>query len=164
MAKKWTKPMTRPGFKRIAEEHRHLLEDVRPGVVEGIAIAAAEGDRSENAEYVYGKKRLRELDKRLRYLTSLLKDVEVVDIEYLRNDRVDFGATVLIRNEDGVEKSWTIVGVGEAEVERGEISFKSPLAKVLMGKKVGDYAELDLPAGPMEYELLEVSYGQSAKK
>ena len=155
----WNKPLTRDGYNRIAEEHRHLLEDVRPGVVEGIAIAAAEGDRSENAEYIYGKKRLREIDKKLRYYTSLLKDVDVVDVEHIRADVVDFGATITICDENGVKKVWTLVGVGEADVDRGTISYKSPVAKAFIGKKVGDFVDIKRPAGYMEYELLGLKYG-----
>ena len=158
IAKKWKKPLTRRGYNRLAEEHRQLLEDVRPGVVEGIATAAAEGDRSENAEYIYGKKRLREIDKKLRYLTSLLKDAEVVDPEHYRSDVVDFGATIVIRDENDVVKEWTLVGVGEAEVDEGTISFRSPVAMAFMGKKVGDFVDIHKPSGPVEYELVDLKY------
>ena len=155
------KPMTPAGFKRIAEEHRELLEDVRPGVVKGIAIAAAEGDRSENAEYIYGKKRLREIDKRLRYLTSLIKDVQIIDPQFIRSDRVEFGATVTIENEEGETRRWTIVGNGEADVAEKTISWKSPLARALFGKKVGDVIEFFKPSGEEEIEILEIVYEES---
>ena len=89
------------GYKIIAEEHRQLLEEERPKVVDGVATAAAEGDRSENAEYIYGKKRLREIDKRLRYLTGLLKDVKITDPQYIKSDKVEFGATVRLLDEEG---------------------------------------------------------------
>ena len=156
---KWKKPLTRKGYHRLAEEHRHLLEEVRPKVVEGIATAAAEGDRSENAEYIYGKKRLREIDKKLRQLTSLFGDADVIDIEYLRSDRVDFGARVSVLDEDGCEKQWLIVGVGEADIAEGTISYKSPVARALMGKKVGDVVEIERPKGISEFEILAVTYG-----
>lgn len=152
------KPLTRQGYNRLAEEHRHLLEDVRPQVVEGIAIAAAEGDRSENAEYIYGKKRLREIDKRLRYLTGLIKDAQIIDIEFIRSTTVDFGATIRIQGEDDVIKVWTIVGVGEAEVADGTISYQSPVARAFWGKKIGDFVEINKPAGPEEFELLDIIY------
>ena len=156
---KWKKPLTRQGFLKLAKEHQHLLENVRPQVVEGIATAAAEGDRSENAEYIYGKKRLREIDKKLRQLTLLMKDCDVVDIEHLRSDRVDFGALVTLLDEAGEEKTWRIVGVGEADVEEKTISYKSPVARALMGKKVGDFVEINRPKGPMEYEITKIYYG-----
>ena len=152
------KPMTRTGYYRIAEEHRQLLEDVRPGVVAGITIAAAEGDRSENAEYIYGKKRLREIDKKLRNLTELIRDVDIVDPENVRSDRVCFGATVGLVDEDGKTQRWTIVGVGESDVEQGTISYQSPLARVLMNRRVGDFVILQRPSGEMEYEIVELSF------
>ena len=158
MVTEYKKPMTRGGFRRLAEEHRQLLEDVRPQVVEGIAIAAAEGDRSENAEYIYGKKRLREIDKKLRQLTDLLKDVDIVDPEYVRSDRVCFGATVVLHDEEGKRQRWTIVGVGESDAEKGTISYQSPLARALMKRRVGDFVILQRPAGEMEYEIVELSF------
>ena len=148
------------GYKRIAEEHRSF-EDVRPGVVQGIAIAAAEGDRSENAEYIYGKKRLREIDKRLRYLTSLIKDVQIIDPQFIRSDKIEFGATFTVENEEGESRTWTIVGNGEADVDRGTISWKSPLARAVWNKKVGDVAELFKPKGEEELEILDVQYKES---
>lgn len=154
------KPMTRKGFKRLAEEHRHLLEEVRPKIVEGIAIAAAEGDRSENAEYIYGKKRLREIDKRLRYLTGLIDGVQIFDPENIRSDRVCFGATVVVCDEEGEEAQWTIVGMGEADAEAGTISWHSPLAKALWNKKVGDVVLFRRPKGEMELEILDLKFGE----
>jgi transcription elongation factor GreB len=152
------KPLTRGGYKKLAEEHRHLLEDVRPGVVDGIATAAAEGDRSENAEYIYGKKRLREIDKRLRYLSGLIKDVDIVDPENVRSNLVGFGATVTVQDEEGSEQAWHIVGVGEEEVEKRKISWQSPLAKALWNKKVGDVVSFHRPKNTVELEILAVEY------
>lgn len=157
------KYLTREGFKRIAEEHRKLFEEVRPVVVEGIATAAMEGDRSENAEYIYGKKRLREIDKRLRYLSSLLKDVKIVDPENIKSDRVCFGATVVIEDEAGIKKEWTIVGVGEADAKEGTISYKSPLAKALLNKKVGDVVVIERPADEIEVEILELKFNPKSE-
>lgn len=158
MIKAYKKPMTREGFDRIAEEHRHLLEDIRPQVVEGVATAAAEGDRSENAEYIYGRKRLREIDKRLRYLSSLIKDAEIVDPRNIRSDVVEFGALVELVDEEDKKSRWRLVGVGEADAGLGSISWKSPLGKALLGKKVGDFVLVERPKGDMEYEILSISY------
>ncbi|MFW7377361.1 MAG: GreA/GreB family elongation factor [Oligoflexus sp.] len=151
--------MTPEGHRRIVEEQNHILKVLRPQVVEGVATAAAEGDRSENAEYIYGKKRLREIDKRLRYLGSLIKDVQLIDPRNIRSDRVEFGATVTICDEEGVEKTWTIVGYGEADVDQKTISWKSPLAQALRNKRVGDVVLLERPAGEMEYEIIRIAYG-----
>ncbi len=151
-------PMTRRGYQRLAEEHRHLLEDVRPGILDGIATAAAEGDRSENAEYIYGRKRLRELDKKLRQLTSFLKDAQVIDPENIRSDRVFFGATVTIRDEEDVVREWMIVGMGEADADARTISWKSPLGRALLDRKVGDWVTVERPAGSMDYEILNIRF------
>lgn len=153
------KQLTRRGYQRLAEEHRHLLEDVRPKVVEGVATAAAEGDRSENAEYIYGRKRMREIDKRLRYLTGLLKDVQIVDPENIRSDRVEFGASVTVVDEEGEEVTWTIVGMGEADVAERTISAASPLAKALLNKRVGDVVTFRRPKGEVELEITAIQFG-----
>ena len=150
--------MTRQGFQVLAKEHDELLLIERPKVVTGIQIAAAEGDRSENAEYIYGRKRLRELDKRLRYLGGLLKDVQIVDPEYLAGDRVCFGATVTIRDETGAEKEYTIVGEGEADHRARTISCKSPVARALVGKRVGDLVVVQRPAGEVELEIVDLQF------
>lgn len=152
------RPLTRKGYQKLAAEHDELLLVERPRVVQGIATAAAEGDRSENAEYIYGKKKLRELDKRLRYLGQLLKDIKVVDPERLSGDRVCFGATVVVIDEDGAEKRYTIVGEGEADLALGEISFKSPVARALMGKRVGDVIVARRPAGEIELEITDLLF------
>lgn len=159
VAEKPKRPMTRDGFRRLAQEHDELMTVERPKVVKGIQIAAAEGDRSENAEYIYGKKRLRELDKRLRYLGMLLKDVKIVDPEKLSGDRVCFGSTVTIRDEEGLEKEYTIVGEGESDHRAASISFKSPVAKALMGKRVGDVVVAQRPAGEVELEIVDLKFG-----
>ncbi len=153
-------PLTPLGFQRIAAEHRQLLEVERPKVVDGVATAAAEGDRSENAEYIYGKKRLREIDKRLRYLSSLLKDAQIIDPRNIRSHQVEFGATVTLGDEQGTVKEWTIVGYGEADASQGTISWKSPLARALWSKKVGDVIYFERPAGEIEYEILAIRYSE----
>ena len=150
--------MTRTGYDKLTAEYTTLLEEVRPKVVQGVADAAAEGDRSENAEYIYGKKRLREIDKKLRYLTGLMKDVEIIDPENIRSDRVEFGATVSLLVDDSEEKKWKIVGVGEADVNEGTISWHSPIAKAILGKKVGDFVVIHRPAGEVEVEVLAIEF------
>lgn len=154
------KPMTRAGFNRLAEEHDHLRNVERPKVLKGIQIAAAEGDRSENAEYIYGRKKLREMDKRLRYLNTLLKDVQIIDPEKLSGDRVSFGSTVVVEDENGETKRYTIVGEGEAEHTHRSISWKSPVARALLGKKVGDTVLAHRPAGEIELTIVDLFFAE----
>lgn len=151
-------PFTREGFQRIAEEHRQLLEVERPRIVENMATAAAEGDRSENAEYIYSRKKMREIDKRLRYLTGLMKEAQIIDPRNIRSDRIGFGASFVIEDEDGEQKEWTIVGMGEAEAERGTISWQSPLARAVWNKKIGDMVTVRRPAGPRDFEIIDLHY------
>jgi len=151
-------PLTREGWQRIAEEHRQLLEVERPRIVENMATAAAEGDRSENAEYIYSRKRMREIDKRLRYLTGLLKDAQIVDPRNIRSDRIEFGASFVIEDENGQSREWTIVGVGESDADKGTISWKSPLARAVWGKKIGQVVTVQRPMGDADYEILDIHY------
>ena len=150
------RPITRAGFQLLAQEHDHLLLQERPKVLQGIQFAAAEGDRSENAEYIYGRKKLRELDKRLRYLGKLLKDIVLVDPEKLESTKVCFGSTVTVVDEEGVERTYTLVGEGESDLIHHGISYLSPMAKALMGKKEGDLVVVHRPAGEIELEILRV--------
>jgi transcription elongation factor GreB len=154
------KPMTRGGFTILADEHEWLARTERPRVLAAIQVAAAEGDRSENAEYIYGRKRLRELDKRLRYLDSLLTDVQIIDIEFLRGSKVCVGSTVTVVDEDGETKVWTIVGEGEADHRNATISWKSPVAKALIGKAVGDTVLAPRPKGDVELEIIDLHFGK----
>ncbi|MBC7662142.1 MAG: GreA/GreB family elongation factor [Chitinophagaceae bacterium] len=156
--KELVNPMTREGYDIIAEEHRKLIEEDRPKMVDNMATAAAEGDRSENAEYIYSKKRIREIDKRLRYLTTLLKDVEIINPQNIRSDRIEFGATFTVVDDNGIEKTWTIVGVGESDVDAKTISWKSPLARAVWGKKIGDVVSVERPAGDIDCEILDLHY------
>jgi transcription elongation factor GreB len=151
-------PMTPAGYTRIVAEFEQLRDVERPKVVAGVATAAAEGDRSENAEYIYGKKRLREIDKRLYYLSGLLKDVQIVDPQHLKGDRVCFACTVTIKEEEGKQRRYQIVGVGESDVGLGSISWRSPLAKGLMGKKVGDFVEIEKPSGLETFEVVKIEF------
>ncbi len=127
-------------------------------MVDNMATAAAEGDRSENAEYIYSKKRIREIDKRLRYLTTLLQDVEIVNPQNIRSNRVEFGATITVADDQGQERTWTIIGVGEANVDEKTISWKAPLARAVWGKKIGDIVSVERPDGDMDYELIDLNY------
>lgn len=148
--------MTLAGFRMLQKEHETLAKVERPVVVQRIADAAAEGDRSENAEYIYGRKRLRELDKRLAYLAGLLGDVEIIDPSTLSGTKVCFAATVVIEEAGGKRSRWQIVGEGESDTARGSISWRSPMARALLGKAVGDVVVVERPAGEIEIEILEL--------
>jgi transcription elongation factor GreB len=153
------KMLTKRGHERLTAEYEDLSLNERPKVVKGVSDAAAEGDRSENAEYIYGKKKLREIDKRLQYLANLMKGAKVIDPATLRSDKVQFGATVVIEDEDGEQKTWTIVGEGEADLKERTISYNAPVAKALLGKQVGDYVTIVRPAGELEVEVIDLYYG-----
>jgi len=152
--------LTLKGFTALTAEHDELSRVERPKVVKGVSDAAAEGDRSENAEYIYGKKRLREIDKRLAYLSSLLKDVEVVDPSLLSGDTVQFGATVVIvEEESGATRRYTIVGEGEADLKDGTISASAPVARALLGRRRGDSVTIERPAGEIDVEITDILFG-----
>ncbi|MCE9508308.1 MAG: transcription elongation factor GreB [Alphaproteobacteria bacterium] len=151
--------MTPGGFAMLEEELRRLLRDERPKVVEIVSWAAGNGDRSENGDYLYGKKRLREIDRRLRYLTKRLESAEVVDPRKQQGlERVFFGATVAYAREDGTEHTVTLVGPDEADVSKGKISWLSPVAKALMKSQAGDTVQLRVGSGPETLKVLSVSY------
>ena len=151
--------MTPEGFKKIADEMEFLARIERPKTVQEVSDAAAQGDRSENAEYIYGKKRLREIDRRLNFLSSRLKNVQVVDPKTQSGDRVFFGATVVTEDEDANTRTWHIVGVDETEPSEGKISWRSPLGRVLMKRRVGDTVTVQRPTGDaIEHTILEIRY------
>ncbi|MDP2341303.1 MAG: GreA/GreB family elongation factor [Deltaproteobacteria bacterium] len=159
------RPLTLQGYRGLLAEHEQLHKVERPRVVTGVTNAAAEGDRSENAEYIYGKKRLREIDKRLQYLSSLLTDVEIIDPATLQGDKVCFGATVVIKeakatSPENSTRRWQIVGEGESDTAKGTISWRSPMAKALIGKAVGDLVTVERPAGEIEVEVVELWFGE----
>lgn len=139
--------MTPEGFARLKAEYTELFQVERPKLVETIAWAASNGDRSENADYIYGKRRLREIDSRLRFLAQRLDAAEVVDPKTLSGNKVVFGATVTVSNENGDEKTYQIVGEDESDAKQGRISWKSPVARSLLGRQVGDEVAVKLPAG-----------------
>ena len=150
--------ITPAGFRRLQEELAHLWKVERPAMVTTVAWAAGNGDRSENGDYIYGKRRLREIDRRIRYLSKTLDRVQVVDNSGRTHDRVHFGATVTILYETGAEREFTIVGVDELDSGDARVSWRSPLARALLTAKVGDTVTLRAPRGPERLEILAVRY------
>lgn len=150
--------ITPAGAERLRAELKKLRYEERPEVTKVVSWAAGNGDRSENGDYLYGKKRLREIDKRMRFLAKRLEAAEVVDPLAITVPYVQFGATVTLRFEDDTEKTYSIVGVDEVEVNRGRISWMSPLAKALLKAKAGDYVTFHSPKGEQEVEVLSVVY------
>jgi transcription elongation factor GreB len=150
--------ITPEGHKKLLAEMDHLWKVERPKVTQEVAAAAAQGDRSENAEYIYGKKRLREIDRRLRFLARRLDNIIVVAPSSGKADRVFFGAWVTVEDEDGQQSTWRIVGTDEFDVSAGMISVQSPLAKALLGKRVGDSVTVSRPKGDCDYEVIGIRY------
>ena len=151
--------ITPAGFQRLQDELKHLLRVERPKVVEVVSWAAGNGDRSENGDYLYGKKRLREIDRRIRFLTKRLESAEVVDPSRQTNrDRVFFGATVTYARDDGEERTITIVGIDETDTDKGQVSWISPIARALLKAQEGDTGELRTPAGVESIEVVEIRY------
>jgi transcription elongation factor GreB len=151
--------ITRAGYDRLRAELFSLIDDERPKIVEIVHWAASNGDRSENGDYLYGKKRLREIDRRIRFLTGRLEIAEVVATSlHHGGDQVFFGATVTYADESGQETTVTILGVDEAESARHQISWVSPVARALLKARVGDVVRLAVPGGVQELEVLSVSY------
>lgn len=157
--------MTRRGFERLKAELRELLYVERPKVVEVVSWAAGNGDRSENGDYIYGKKRLGEIDRRLRHLTKRLESAEVVDSDKQRHLRqIFFGATVTFANSEDEQRTVTIVGVDEADIERNCVSWISPVARALMKAREGDRVELRTPTGKETLEVLRIRYGDDEER
>jgi transcription elongation factor GreB len=152
--------MTPQGLTALKEEHRRLLYGERPKIVEIVSWAAGNGDRSENGDYIYGKKRLREIDRRVRYLTKSIESAVIVDPQEQKNrDQVFFGATVTYKREDDAEYTVTLVGIDEADLAQGKISWFSPVARALAKSQVGDTVELRTPSGLNTLEVLAIRYG-----
>jgi transcription elongation factor GreB len=157
--------MTPQGYARLKTELTKLLDVERPDLVKTISWAASNGDRSENGDYIYGKKRLREIDRRIHYLNKRLDTAEVVDpARRGASDQIFFGATVTYAYVRGGkdERIVTIVGVDEVDVKRGQVSWLSPIARVLLKKRSGDVVTLATPSGEAEIEIIGVKYGASA--
>ena len=150
--------ITPEGARRLSEELGRLRSVERPKTVQEVADAAAQGDRSENAEYIYGKKRLREIDRRMRYLTQRLERAVVVDPKAQRGDKVFFGATVEVEDEDGRRQTFRIVGEDEIDSQAARISWRSPVGRALLGKTVGDVITVRRPAGEVELEIVALRY------
>mgnify|MGYP001187727463 FL=1 len=151
--------ITPAGHARLKDELEHLVKRERPHVVEIVAWAASNGDRSENGDYIYGKRRLREIDRRIRFLTKRLEIAEIVDpLRQVSNDQVFFGARVTVSDIDGVENTYTIVGVDETDASQGRISWISPLARALIKAREGDTIRFQSPVGIREIDILEVRY------
>ncbi len=150
--------MTPKGAQKLKDELRHLVNVERPKITEVVAWAASLGDRSENADYIYGKRRLREIDRRIRFLTKRLEIAEIVDPASTQADSVRFGATVRVSLDGEEEKTYVIVGIDETDGKLGRISWISPLGKALLRTKVGDVVVLRAPKGDVDVEVLEIRY------
>lgn len=153
--------ITPKGFTRMRDEVQLLLNKTRPDLTQVIAWAASNGDRSENADYIYGKRKLREIDRRIRFLSKRLEIAEVIDpalITPTKPIKVQFGATVTFSNEEGLKKTISIIGIDETEPAKGKISWISPLAKALLNQEVGDVVSFKMPKGEEELEILKIEY------
>jgi len=151
--------ITPEGLARLRAEYDELFGVERPKIVETVSWAASLGDRSENADYIYGKRRLREIDKRLGYLAKIMKQAKVVDpAKQPSRDEVRFGATVELADEDDNRRILTVVGDDEADAAKGRIGWSAPLARALIGAKVGDERIVRLPAGEKAYEVIAIRY------
>jgi transcription elongation factor GreB len=151
--------ITPQGYSHLRGELLRLMDDERPKVVEAVHWAAKNGDRSENGDYIYGKKRLREIDRRIRFLTKRLEIAEVTDPSvHHGRDQVFFGATVTYADEAGQERTVTILGIDEADTTRNQVSWISPIARALLKAREGDAVKLMTPVGAQEIEVLRVEY------
>ncbi len=151
--------ITPAGYKRLKDEALQLLDKERPELVKVIQWAASNGDRSENADYIYGKRRLRQIDSRIRFLTKRMDIAVVIDPAAREaSDQVFFGATVTLMNQAGEEKTYSIVGIDEADVSRGRISWISPLAKALIKTREGDTVTVKTPGGDEKLDVIAVKY------
>lgn len=149
--------ITPQGLQKLKDELKKLLYEERPGIVKVVTWAASLGDRSENADYQYGKARLKEIDGRIHFLQKRLEIAHVVDVTNEKSETIQFGATVTITNEDGTVV-YKIVGEDESDPKQGWISWVSPIAKSLLGKKQGDWVVVKRPKGEIEYEVVTIEY------
>lgn len=150
--------ITPAGYRSLREEYDRLFAVERPALVETISWAAGNGDRSENGDYIYGRKKLREIDRRLGFLSKRMKAARVIDPMDQDGGKVLFGATVTLADEDDNERIVTLVGEDEADAGSGRISWHSPLARAIRGASVGDVRRVHLPAGEREYEVMAITY------
>lgn len=157
--------ITPEGFARIRAEYDSLFGEERPKLVETISWAAANGDRSENGDYIYGRKRLREVDRRLGYLAKVMKTAKVVDpATQASRDEIRFGATVELADEDDNRRILTIVGDDESDATAGRIGWNAPLARALRGARVGEERLVRLPVGEKSYEVMRITYPESPSR
>jgi len=155
--------ITPQGFARIRAEYEQLFGVERPKLVDTIAWAAGNGDRSENGDYIYGRKRLREIDRRLSHLSNVMKSAKIVDpATQEQRDTIRFGATVELADDEDQRRIITLVGEDEADASSGQISWSAPIARALIGAKVGDERLVRLPAGEKSYEILSIRYPTQA--
>lgn len=150
--------ITPEGARRLREELQYLWKVERPKVTQAVSEAAALGDRSENAEYIYGKKRLREIDRRVRYLTKRLDELKIVDSLPDDRSKVYFGAWVTVEDEEGAAATWRLVGPDEFDLGKGYLSIDAPLARALLGKRVDDEVSVVTPQGRQLWYLVEIRY------
>lgn len=153
-----TRLITPRGYEKLNEELQRLWHVERPKVTQEVSDAAALGDRSENAEYIYGKKKLREIDRRIRFLSELMDKLRVVDPRSIKSDRVKFGATVSVEDEEGVARTYQIVGEDEVDGKLGWVSSVSPYGRAMLNAKVGDVVVVRRPAGELELTVTEIRY------
>jgi transcription elongation factor GreB len=151
--------ITPAGFKRLVDELNNLRIVQRPKIVQEVSDAAAQGDRSENAEYIYGKKKLREIDRRMRFLGKRIDAAVVVDPNEKRGAKVFFGAVVVLEDNDGNEQEIQLVGEDEIDAARKRISWRSPIGSALLGKREGDDVRVVTPAGTKSFTVVEIRYG-----
>jgi len=150
--------ITRAGWERLDQELKFLWKDERPKITRSVSEAAAQGDRSENAEYIYGKKRLREIDRRVRFLMKRLDELTIVYPEKQQEGRVYFGAWVTLINEEDETKIYRLVGPDEWDVKQGDISINSPMARALLGKQVDDEVVVQTPEGEKIFDVVAIRY------
>lgn len=155
---KKTNYITPKGHQRLVDELNQLLKVERPEITKLIQWAASNGDRSENADYLYGRKRLREIDRRLRFLNSRINEAVIIDPLQIKSPKVQFGATVTVCDEDGNEKSYSIVGVDEVDTSKGYLSWKSPIGSALLTKEEGDEVIIRTPQGELTFEVISIEY------
>ncbi|NQZ20767.1 MAG: transcription elongation factor GreB [Colwellia sp.] len=150
--------ITRAGWDRLDKELKYLWKEERPIITKSVSEAAAQGDRSENAEYIYGKRRLREIDRRVRFLVKRTEELTIVYYQPQQEGKVYFGAWVKLVNEDDNEVNYRVVGPDEWDVKKGEISIDSPMARALIGKKVADEVVVQTPEGERVYDVIKIWY------
>lgn len=150
--------ITPSGHKKLVDELEQLLRIERPEVTKLVQWAASNGDRSENADYLYGKKRLREIDRRVRFLSQRLEAAVIVDPAKINSMKVQFGATLEVADDEGKSRVYSIVGVDEVDTAKGRISWQSPIGKTLIGKSVGDEVLVKIPSGEVTLEIIKIIY------